>query len=312
MRKRHPALAPHAPCPSVAGGIAYQCASGLLIGAAITRQLDIARLLLSRQPEAAQEAEAGDCPNWGYNWRLAHFAARYSAADVLRLVQQAAQGLEDCSDDAGRYPIHYATRHRHAAAAGLLAPHAPHAALVADRFGHCALSGALCRGHTAAVDAMLAALPLAPAAALLPSQAVQGLTKAGGFKPHQYAVLVRRLLPLVSADCMLLALSRSLAAHPPAAGLLVEAVLHHLPLKEQQWALVPPHTPGLDRAVQPMLTQPAAQAQQLAARLEQCDVLRLRRELGALCLLRAQHQLGVELPLQLTTRILFLVEEGEQ
>ncbi|PRW60582.1 respiratory burst oxidase-like protein B [Chlorella sorokiniana] len=281
-------------------GIVCSSASALLAGAAISRQLEVAQMVLARVPAAA--AEAG---RFRGGWGLAHYAARYKSEGVLRLLQQTMQGLEDGSDVWGRLPIHYAARRNHAPTVRLLAQAAPYTALVADGFGHCTLSVALYRGYAAATDAMLEALPAAP---LLASQAVAGLTRAGGFKASHYGRLVRSLLPVVPADCMLLALQRSLAAHEPAAGLLAEALLHHLPLTEQQWALVPARTPGLGRAVDAVLTQQAQQAEQLAARLEEGDALRLRRALGALCLQRSQRQLDVELSPQVATQILRLVE----
>lgn len=289
--------------PVLAGDIWWRWAATLLAGAAITRQSEVAQMVLAGVPAAAQDAGISRG-----GWGLAHYAARHKSDGVLRLLQQAAQGLEDCSDVWGRYPIHYAARRNHAPTVCRLVQPAPHTALVADKFGHCALSGALYRGYSAAAGAMLEALPVAPLAALVPAQAVAGLNRAAGFKACHYSTLVQCLLPVVPADFLLLALERSLASYEPASGLLVDALLHHLPLTEQQWALMPPHVPGLGCAVQAVLTQPVGQAQQLAARLEGRDVLRLRRALGALCLLRAQHQLGIELPPQLATLILHLVE----
>ena len=301
--RQHMAQLLSQPTAHSAGDIWWHSAGALLLGAAIARQADLAQMILCREPAAAEEPHSGRG-----GWRLAHYAARHSAAAVLRLVQQAAHGLEDCCDAVGRYPIFYAARPHYGATVRLLAQPAPHTALIADRFGHCALAGALYRGSAAATHAMLAALPVAAAAALLPSQAVQGLTRAECFRASHYSTVVRSLLPVVPADCMLLALQRSLDAYEPAAGLLVDALLHYLPLTQQQWALVPAYTPGLGRAVHAVLTQPAGQAEQLAARLEAGHALRLRRALGALCLLRAQRQLGTELPPQLTNQILRRVE----
>lgn len=267
------------------------------------------RLLLEAAPEAAVvQDNSGQVP--------LHFAAQGAnhadSTDRVRLLLEAAPQAALMQDSKGRTPLHYARSERNEAEVRLLLAAAPEAALMRDH------SGSLPLHYADWVGTIRPLLQAAPGAALmLDSRGLTPATAAIGRHSIEAAQCLLAEAPLQPTH----EVEAALAAAIHSAGvsrlrqwdiMLVASILaarENVQLGSHDW-----YSPGVivDRGLAvwlpAMLRHSDAAAARLMAFLPPVDRERLRTL--ALCLVRAERTLSVQLPPPITRRL--LVEAAAQ
>lgn len=232
-----------------------------------------------------------------------HWSALGGHTGVMGLLLRA--GASPLAADAfGRLPLHEAAWNGSGPAIRLLLEAAPSAATIPKANGALPLHSAALRGNAEAVRLLVAA---APEAALVRDH--------DGWTPLRCACLmasvsaqpetteaVRAILPVVppaSALADLAPYRRLASVQPVYADLAARGRL-----APEQWQLFPSPCAGLGGVLPAVLQRSEAEAALLVAHLPAAD--RERLQTAALCLHRAQQQVGVSLPLALLWHILAL------
>lgn len=205
-------------------------------------------------------------------------AARGSGACVHTLLQAGADPA--AASRGGFTPLHSAAGAGRAAVAAALLAAAPHAALLrAGSSDWRPLDLALSEGRFEVARLLLCHAPLPPLAELLAALETESRRRAsvgsGARVPPLYACLVARLA-----------------------------------LSSDDWRRVPFPCPGLAAALPAVLARSEAEAAQLVQHLPVADRARLRA--AALCLHRSERVHGLQLPAELSGRILALGLAGGQ
>ena len=253
------------------------------------------RLLLEAAPAAALRADTkGRLP--------LHVAANWGSAEQLRLLLEAAPAAALTGDAAGQVPLHVAAEWGRTNTVRLLLDAAPAAALTADAARRLPLHAATESGCAKAVRLLVEAAPAAARKETdggLPLEIA--LDKATQVQDSaRFMEIARLLLPATPPECALSALEEA-----GEAGLLLYGALAACTaLSPGQWERVPVSCPSLGAALPTVLARSSAEGALLVGRLPAEARQRLRT--GALCLVRAQREHGIELPAALVGQVLAL------
>ena len=255
------------------------------------------RLLLEAAPAAALIAGAeGYLP--------LHLAAADGSAEQVRLLLEAAPEAALTADVRGCLPLHFAAGAGSAEQVRLLLEAAPEAALTADAEGRLPLHFAADRGNTEAVPLLLEKAPEAAMVSTverLPLEIVLDRARSSGVQNLPGYLEVARLL--LSASPLERALPALEKAGEVAQPLFVDLAACKA-LSARQWWRLPYRCPALGAALPAVLVRCTVEAARLVAHLP--DKVRQGLHTAALCLVRAQRVLGVELPAALVGQVLAL------